>query len=161
MTSGRFWLRAAALTATAAASFAACGGGGAPCTSCPPLEGRYTVEFAAGELPDECMELGVGLPQGGLDIHRAGAALTATWEEVALQGTLYQSLDFTLLGTDTRLDGGSTQFSLSGRYTPGSADGGLGAISGTFTGSYTRGAAQGTRRCSLYRAYTATQQRQP
>jgi hypothetical protein len=162
MTSGRFWPIAAALTVSAVALSAACGGGsGSPCTSCPPMEGTYTVEFAAGELPAECATLGVTLPQGPLDIQRAGGGLTATWEGVELQGTLYQSLDFNLLGTEAQLDGGRTQFSLNGRYTPGSMDGGVGSLSGSFTGSYTRGSAQGPRNCSILRAYTAAQQRQP
>lgn len=162
MTSGRFWLIAAALTTTAVALSASCGGsGGSPCTSCPPMEGRYTVQFAAVGTPDECAPLGVTLPQGPLDIQRAGSALTATWEELELQGTLYQSFDFTLLGNEAQQDGGRTQFSLNGRYTPGSTDGGLGSISGSFTGTYTRGTAQGPRDCSLFRPYTAAQQRQP
>lgn len=161
MTSGRFWLIAAALAATAVAFSAACGGSGSPCTSCPPMEGRYTVEFAAGAIPEDCAALGVTLPRGPLDIQRAGAGLTATWDEVELEGTLYQSLDFSLLGTEAELDGGRTQFSVSGRYMPGSADGGVGAISGSFTGAYTRGSAQGPRNCSIFRAYTAAQQRQP
>jgi hypothetical protein len=162
MTSGRFWLIAAALAITTVALSAACGGSnGAPCTSCPPMEGRYTVEFAAGEIPNDCATLGVTLPQGPLDIQRAGGGLTATWDDIEMQGTLYQSLDFTLLGAEAQPDGGRTQFSVNGRYAPGGTDGGVGSISGTFTGSYTRGSAQGPRNCSILRAYTAAQQRQP
>jgi hypothetical protein len=161
MTSGRLWLIAAALSTTAVALSAACGASGSPCTSCPPLEGRYTVAFAAGETPDDCAALGVTLPQGPLDIQRAGAGLTATWEEVELQGTLYQSLDFTLLGAEVPLDGGRTQFSLNGRYMPGSADGGVGALSGSFSGSYTRASPQGQSDCSIVRPFTAAQHRQP
>ena len=161
MTSGRFWLIAAALAATAVAFSTACGGSGAVCTSCPSMEGRYTVEFAAGAIPADCTALGVTLPQGPLDIQRSGGGLTATWEEVELEGTLYQSLDFNLLGTQAEPDGGRTQFSVSGRYAPGSTDGGVGTLSGSFTGSYTRAAAQGPRNCSIFRAYTAAQQRQP
>lgn len=162
MTSGRFWLFAAALATTAVALSAACGSAnGSPCTSCPPIEGLYTVQFAAVSTPDECAPLGVTLPRGPLDIHRAGSALTATWDGIGLEGTLFQSFDFTLLGNEAQLDGGRTQFSVSGKYTPGSTDGGLGSISGSFTGTYNRGTAQGPRDCSLFRPYTATQQRQP
>lgn len=162
MNSGRFWLIVAALATTAMALSAACGsGGGAPCTNCPPMEGRYVVAFAAVTSPDECAPLGVFLPRGPLDIERAGAALTATWDAIEMQGTLYQSYDFTLLGTDAELDGGRTTFSLNGRYTPGSTDGGIGTLSGSFTGTYTRGSPQGPQDCSLFRPYTAAQQRQP
>jgi hypothetical protein len=162
MNSGRFWLIVAALAITAVAMSAACGNsGGAPCTNCPAMEGRYMVQFAAGTDPEECATLGVPLPRGPLDIERAGAALTAHWEAIELQGTLYQSNDFTLLGTDAELDGGRTTFSLSGRYAPGSTDGGLGMISGTFTGTYTRGSPQGPQDCSHFRPYTAAQQQQP
>jgi hypothetical protein len=161
MTTGRFWLIAAALATTATALAAGCGDNGAPCTTCPPVEGRYTVAFEPGTIPADCASLGVGLPQGPLDIQRTGAGLTATLDGVPMEGTVYQTFDFTLLGTQAGLDGGSTQFSLSGRYTPGRLDGGTGALAGSFTGAYARGSAQGTRRCSLYRAYTAAQGGQP
>jgi hypothetical protein len=162
MNSGRFWLIVAALATSAVALSAACGNsGGAPCTNCPPMEGRYMVEFALVATPDECAPLGVSLPRGPLDVERAGGALTATWDGIDMQGTLYQSLEFNLLGTDAELDGGRTTFSLNGRYTPGSTDGGMGMLSGSFTGTYTRGSPQGPRDCSLFRPYTAAQQRQP
>jgi hypothetical protein len=161
MTSGRFWLIAAALVTTATAVAAGCGDSGAPCTTCPPIEGRYALEFEAGTIPADCASLGVGLPQGPLDIQRTGAGLTATLEGVPMEGTLYQTYDFSLLGTQPSLDGGSTQFTVSGRYTPTRVDGGMGSISGSFTGTYARGSAQGTRRCSVFRAYTAAQDGQP
>lgn len=161
MTSGRFWLIATAAGLTATAVAAGCGDNGAPCTTCPPIEGRYPLEFEAGTLPADCTSLGVGLPQGALDIQRSGSGLTATMDGVPMEGTLFQSNDFSLLGAQSGLDGGSTQFSLSGRYTPGRLDGGTGSIAGSFTGTYARGSAQGTRRCSIFRGYTATQQGQP
>jgi hypothetical protein len=167
MTSRRFWLFTAALArplmttamATAMATALGCGGTGAPCTHCPPIEGRYPLEFAAGAVPTDCASLGVALPKGPLDIQRAGSQLTATMDDVSLQGTVYQSAEFNLLGSQVPQDGGSsTQFSLTGTYTPGRPDGGTGKISGSFTGSYARPSAQGTSRCTLPRAYTATQQ---
>ncbi|HYI00790.1 hypothetical protein [Hyalangium sp.] len=161
MTSGRFWMIAATLASTTAALAAGCGDNGSPCSTCPSMEGRYALEFAEGAIPADCASLGVTLPQGPLDIQRAGAGLTATLEGVELQGTVYQTFDFSLLGTQAALDGGSTQYSVSGRYTPARTDGGTGGISGSFTGTYARGSAQGTRRCSILRAYTAAQQRQP
>ncbi|HVG60043.1 MAG TPA: hypothetical protein VNA24_15910 [Hyalangium sp.] len=162
MNSGRFVLIIAALATSAIALSAACGNeGGSPCTDCPPMEGRYVVAFAAVTNPDECAPLGVFLPRGPLDIGRAGSALTAHWDGMEMQGTLYQSLDFNLLGTDAQLDGGRTTFSVNGRYAPGSTDGGMGMISGTFTGTYTRGTPQGPQDCALFRPITAAQQGQP
>ncbi|WP_224241158.1 hypothetical protein [Hyalangium gracile] len=163
MTSGRFWLIAATLASTLVASAVGCGNNGTPCTTCPSIEGRYPLEFAAGTVPADCASLGVELPKGPLDIQRAGSQLTATLEEVELQGTLFQGAEFTLLGTRQAMDGGSssTQFSLNGTYTPGNPDGGTGRISGSFTGTYNRPSAQGMRRCSVQRAYTATQNGQP
>jgi len=161
MTSGRFCLLAAALAISATALSAGCGNGGSPCTTCPPIEGRYALQFAAGAIPADCTSLGVELPQGPLEIQRSGGGLTATLDGVTMEGTVYQSFDFNLLGAQSALDGGSTQYSVSGRYTPGRADGGTGGISGSFTGTYARGSAQGTRRCSIIRAYTAAQGGQP
>ncbi|MBN1206365.1 MAG: hypothetical protein JXB05_15740 [Myxococcaceae bacterium] len=159
MTSGRFWLIAATLTGTAL--FAGCGESGAPCTRCPPIQGRYPLEFADESVPADCAALGVALPEGPLDIQRAGSQLTASVDELPLQGTVYQSFDFTLQGAQAALDGGSTSLSFNGRYAPGNPDGGTGRISGSFSGTYARGSAQGTRRCSINRTYTATQQERP
>jgi hypothetical protein len=161
MTSKRFGLIAAALVSAAVAAASGCGSGGTPCKSCPPIEGRYPLTFAAGTVPANCTSLGVALPRGPLDIQRAGGQLTASLDEVELQGSVYQTLEFTLLGTQATLDGGTTQFSLNGTYTPGHPDGGTGQIAGSFTGTYSRGSAQGASNCTLFRAYTAAQQGQP
>lgn len=161
MTFGRFWMIATGLALTATAVATGCGNGGSPCTTCAPIEGRYPLVFEAGSLPADCASLGVGLPQGPLDIQRSGPGLAATLDGVPLEGTLFQSNDFNLLGASSGLDGGSTQFSVSGRYTPALQDGGTGSLSGSFTGTYARGSAQGTRRCSVFRGYTATQGGQP
>jgi hypothetical protein len=156
MTCGRFWLFTPALWSAAVALSAGCGNGVLPCTDCPPLEGRYSLEFADGATPAECTTLGVRLPEGPLELQRTGSQLTTTLGGVALQGTLYQTYDFNLLGTQGEASGGSTSLNLSGRYAPGPTDGGAGRLSGTFTGTYTRPSAQGTLRCTLSRPYTAT-----
>lgn len=163
MTSGRFWLVAASLAGTAFAAAAGCGGStSAPCTTCAPVEGHYPLQFASGTLPQECVSLGVDLPKGALEIQRTGNALNATLDTVPMQGTLYQNSEFTLLGSQTQLDGGSsTQFSLTATYTAGRADGGTGQLAGSFTGTYNRPSPQGTSRCTLMRSYTATQNGQP
>ncbi len=73
MTSGRFWLIVAALASPLVAAAVGCGSNGGPCTTCPPIEGRYPLEFAAGDVPADCASLGVLLPRGPLDIRRAGS----------------------------------------------------------------------------------------
>jgi hypothetical protein len=162
MNSERFWLVAALLASTAFAAAAGCDGStSAPCTSCAPIEGRYPLQFASGTLPEDCAALGVDLPRGLLEIQRMGNALNATLETVPMQGTLYQNAEFTLLGSQTATDGGTTQFSLTGMYIPGPTDGGAGQLSGSFTGTYNRPSPQGMSRCSLIRPYTATQLGQP
>jgi hypothetical protein len=157
MTCGRFWLFSAALVSAVLALSAGCGGGNAPCTNCPPIEGRYALAFAPGDRPAECVDLGVQLPTDPLEIQRAGSQLTATLQGVTMQGTLYQTYDFNLAGTKGASDAGvTTNMSLSGRFSPAVTDGGVAQIVGTFNGTYQGPTGQGTRRCSLSRPYTAT-----
>jgi hypothetical protein len=157
MNSGRFWLVAATLVLTVVILSPGCGdNGGSPCTNCPPIEGRYELEFAAGALPADCTALGVQLPKGPLEIERTGPQLNATVDGVELQGTLFQSYDFSLLSTATAADGGTDTLNFSGRYIPTLRDGGTPQITGSFTGTYSRTPPQGTRRCTLSRGYTAT-----
>jgi hypothetical protein len=159
MNSGRFWLLAAALAGTAFLVSPGCGGGtGSPCTNCPPIEGTYSLEFAPGTLPTDCTAIGVQLPRGPLEIERTGPTLNASLDGVELTGTLYQTYDFTLLSSPTPRDGGSDTWTLSGRYIPVLRDGGTAQINGTFSGNYTRTPPQGTRRCTMSRPYTATQE---
>ena len=96
---------------------------------CAPVEGRYPLGFEAGTLPADCTSLGVGLPQGPLDIQQPGSgARRRRWTAWPMEGTLYQGNDFSLLGTQAALDGGTTQFSMSGRYTQSVLDGGTGSL---------------------------------
>ncbi|ADO72333.1 hypothetical protein [Stigmatella aurantiaca] len=148
MTSGRLWLVALGLLGTG------CDGGTAACTDCPPIEGRYDLEFAEGTLPAACVSEGVGLPTGPLDIQRAGAQLTGSVAGVTLQGSIYPNSTFLLLGNQVA-DGGSDSLNFTGNYTPGSADGGTAAqLSGAFTRGFTR-AGSTNAPCSLTRAFTA------
>lgn len=159
MTSGRFWLIAATLAGTAAAMASGCGDDNVePCTACPAMEGRYTVEFAEGTLPAECTSLGIQLPQGALEMNRVGSQLNATLDGVPLQGTVFTTYDFNLAGARGPMDGGTDTYSLTGRYVPALMDGGTGSLTGTFSGNYTRTTPTGAQRCALGRPYTATQQ---
>lgn len=158
MTSGRFWLITLSLSGTALAL--GCGEAGSACTECPPLEGRYALEFAPGTVPEACASLGVGLPEGPLELQRAGSQLTGSVEDVSLQGTVYSNGTFSVLGTRVvEGGGGSDSLGFNGRYTPASTDGGTAAqLSGTYTGGTTRGSGQGAPPCSLVRSFTATRQ---
>jgi hypothetical protein len=159
MNSGRFWLLVVSLAGTAVVLSPGCGDNtGTPCGNCPPMEGSYELEFAAGTLPADCAAIGVRFPQGQLEIERTGPNLNATVDGVGLTGTLYQSYDFNLQSPLSAFDGGTDTLSFSGRYIPVVRDGGVGQLTGSFTGTYTRTAPQGTRRCTLSRSYTATQE---
>ncbi|MDY7227985.1 hypothetical protein [Hyalangium rubrum] len=159
MTSGRFCLIAVTLAGTAVALSPGCGDSNVePCTTCPPIEGRYTLEFAEGALPAECNPLSIELPEGPLEVNRAGSQLTGTVDGVALQGTVYQTYDFSLVGARTPTDGGTETYSFSGRYVPARMDGGTGQLTGSFNGNYSRTLPTGAQRCAVGRAYTATQQ---
>ncbi|HEX8701124.1 MAG TPA: hypothetical protein VF815_19925 [Myxococcaceae bacterium] len=159
MNSGRFWLIAAVLAGTAFIVSPGCGSGtSAPCSTCPAIEGTYELEFAPGALPADCTAIGVQLPRGPLEIERTGPNLSASLDGVALSGTLFQSYDFTLLSSSGPGDGGTDTFTLNGRYIPQVTDGGTAQLTGTFSGNYSRTPPQGTRRCTLTRSYTATQE---
>jgi hypothetical protein len=149
MTSGRLWLAALCLLATG------CDSEGAACTDCPAVEGRYALSFAEGALPAACASGGVGLPQGPLDLQRAGAQLTGTVEDVALRGSVYANSTFTLLGS-RGLDGGSDSLAFTGSYSAGDPDGGAPAqLTGSLTRGFTR-AGSTSAPCSLVRSFTAT-----
>ncbi|MDC0707856.1 hypothetical protein POL68_05185 [Stigmatella sp. ncwal1] len=152
MTSGRLWLAALCLLATGCD-----GGGSAPCADCPPIEGRYDLEFAAGPLPAACVSEGVGLPAGPLDIQRSGGQLTGSVAGVTLQGSVYPNSTFTLLGSRAA-DGGSDSLNFTGSYSAGSADGGTEAqLAGSLTRGFTRAGGTGAP-CSLIRSFTAARQ---
>ncbi len=161
MNSGRFWLIVATLAGTTATLSGGCGESAAPCTTCPPIEGRYALEYGAGTIPPDCTALAVALPEGPLDIQRVGSQLSGSVDGVALQGTVFSTYDFSLVSTVGPTDGGTDTLSFSGRYASARGDGGTGQLAGSFSGTYSRNTPQGTRRCSLTRPFTATQQGQP
>lgn len=188
MTSGRFPRRVRPLVgALALASATGCGGGTLqPCDSnCPSMEGRYALRYEDGGFNDtgECGQLPLDLPEGPLTLTRSVSQLTGTLEGQTLNGTLYNTGEFILLGTGPT--GGDAGFGdnlslhLSGTYTPprtgrptvgdgGTAgdggtpalDGGEAQLSGLFNGTRTRsaGAGSASQRCQVTRRFTATRQ---
>jgi hypothetical protein len=168
MTSGRFWPLPAALAGALALLLApGCGENvGQPCTTqCGQIEGSYELHLGDAGVPADCANLGVRLPEGPLAITRAGAQLGGSVEGVTMRGTLYQSGDFTLLGSRAGSpDGGtgdSTSFSFNGRFQAAREDAGTPAsLAGTFNGTYTRSGGPGgaARTCTVNRPYTATRE---
>lgn len=162
MTSGRFWFPTCTLTLAGAllAASQGCGGGGSPCSECPPIGGRYALELQEGTLPAACGGLTVTLPEGPLDVEQQGNDVTATLDGVTLRGTLYTTYDFNLVGIAAEGGDGGTggpdSVSLSGRYLPVVRDGGVPRLEGNWQGNFSGASGGGTRRCTVTRSFTAT-----
>ncbi|NOK14153.1 hypothetical protein [Corallococcus exercitus] len=170
MTSGRFAPVAAVATTVVSGALLLLApsckeGGSAECgDACAPVEGTYPLTFRddAG-LPAECVNLNVQALADGepLVIQRAdGGILTGSMTKVALTGQVYASGGLILTGTPPpSSDGGvSTFLSLTATFTGGPEDGGGGALSGTFTGQYSRIQGTNALRCTVARPFTATRQ---
>ncbi len=171
MISGRLTRTAAVLLGALCAGIA-CGQSAPPCTDCPPMEGRYSLVLQETGLPSNCANLTVSFPSGPLDVQRVDSQLSATLEGFTLQGTLYATSDFSLVGlpapglggTDGGTggaDGGAGRpesVSLNGRYLPASEeDGGVAQLTGTYVGNHA-GSGGRTQRCTVTRSFTATRQ---
>ncbi|RKH40676.1 hypothetical protein D7X55_37745 [Corallococcus sp. AB049A] len=172
MTSGRFAPIAAAATAVVSGAFLMLGPAGcdegAPVDcgdTCPPVEGTYPLAFPGDAgLPSECVNLNVVAPANGDPLviqHTDGGIITGTLTGVALTGQLYASGALILSGSPIpSSDGGVSSFlSLTATFAGGPADGGgVGSLSGTFTGNYSRIQGTSALRCNVARPFTATRQ---
>ena len=165
MNSGRFWFPTCTLmlaSALLAASQGCGGGGGSPCSQCPPIEGRYALELEEGTLPTTCNGLTVTLPEGPLDVARKGSDVAAPRDGLTRRGALYSAYDFNLVGIpDAPADGGTgglDSASLTGRYIPVVQDGGGARLEGSWQGNFSGTSGGGTRRCTVTRSFTATHQ---
>ncbi|HEX8821800.1 MAG TPA: hypothetical protein VF794_17880 [Archangium sp.] len=165
MTSGRFWFHTCALPGVLAllsASTGCTGGGGSPCSNCPPIEGRYALQLEESAFPEDCGEVAVDLPEGPLEVSRQGSDVTATLNGMTLRGTLYTTYDFNLLGVGAETTdggiGGLESASLSGRYIPAVGDGGVPRLRGDWQGTYSGTSGGGTRYCTVTRPFTAPRQ---
>ena len=165
MTSGRFGIPTCTLSGALAlllTSTGCPGGGGAPCTDCPPIEGRYAPQWEDSGLPDNCQGVTVVIPEGPLEVGRQGSDVTAQLQGMTLRGTLYRTYDFSLLGigsesTDGGI-GGLESASLTGRYIPAIGDGGVPRLRGDWQGTYSGTSGGGTRFCTVTRPFTAPRQ---
>lgn len=165
MTSGRFPLPTFPLVLAGALALgaSACNGGSsAGCIQCAPMEGRYTLEMDPGTNPPACSDIPVTLPEGPLDVSRQNSDLTAELDGLTLRGTLYQTNDFSLVGSSLGGEDGGIpgldSANLSGRYVPGVGDGGVPKLVGDWLGNFSSTSAGGTKRCSVTRSFTATRQ---
>jgi hypothetical protein len=163
MTSGRCWSPCVTWAVSLALlGSTGCGGGSTlACTECPPLEGLYALELEE-ELPAACAGLGVRLPRGPLEVERTGSRVSAFLDGLRLDGTLYVTYDFNLVGVRTEpADGGAAGpalASLHGRYIPALGDGGVPRLVGTWQAEYEGTVGGQPRRCTVARSFTALRQ---
>jgi hypothetical protein len=127
---------------------AACSGA-APCNACPPIDGVYAVTWADGGTASDaglCPRSGPRVPSWTLA--QRGAQVTTTIGSVNLGGTLYDSYDLLLSGSE-----GSTSYSLRALTIPTgtSADGGI-DLRGTLT---TRTVPSSGDPCEVNETFTA------
>ncbi len=143
----------------AALAVSGCGPRDPVCNDCPDLAGAWTLTFDAPE-PKPCGDADVG--SGTLELTQVGSSLTGTFGDVPLEGTIFQSWNFTLSGNQAApTDGGTGAgagagqviHSLTGKFAPGQAalqteD----RLVGTYTAAYPGG-------CTSSGTYVATRVR--
>lgn len=120
-------LRRAALV-TAALALAGCTDA-LPCRDCPPLAGTYTIDWAPARLVAEgCPPTGPRPPT--LTFTQVGSTAATTIGEVALDGTVYDTSEFSLRGADA-----GVTYALRGVVVAGptASDGGSAHLTGTLT----------------------------
>ncbi len=117
-----------------------------PCADCPEIGGTYDLTFSTPANAGGC---DAGPPAGELTLGQQRAQVTATYEGLALSGTLYDTNDVTLSGQRREGDAGTVDdVRIKADFLEfGGADGGA-AISGTWSRSTTRAAATGPMTCS-------------
>ena len=92
---------------------------GQPCTDCPPIEGTWFLQYVAPDFP--CDGGTLAAPQMTVSFTREGSVVRAAIDGVQLNGTLYDSYDFSLSG---QMPGGSLFVQVRGIYTASGADAG-------------------------------------
>lgn len=68
----------------------------APCTSCPPIEGVWFLQYTEPTFP--CDAGTPTTPPATVSFTREGSVMRGAIEGVTLSGTLYDTYDFTLAG---------------------------------------------------------------
>ncbi|MBX5480382.1 MAG: hypothetical protein IRZ16_00835 [Myxococcaceae bacterium] len=148
----RFSLSVGCFSALLAIAIACSGGDIRPCNDCPQVAGQWRLHYETGTSPSKaCEQLGRTTPPDTLDLEQVGSALSSTFEDVPLRGTLYDTYDFSLNGTQQVPDAGSVSISINGRFVPALEVTDAGErLQGTFVGTYGTGEA-----CVISRGYTA------
>lgn len=96
-----------------------CGEPNPVCNDCPDLQGAWTLQFDLTE-PEPCAD-GTAVGSGALDLTQVGSSLRATIGGVELQGTIFQSWDFSLNGSAPTAEAGGLEVlhSLTGKFARG------------------------------------------
>jgi hypothetical protein len=102
----------------------------APCTMCPPIEGTWNMQYAA-PITQGCNNTVLAAAPNSVQIGRMGSQLTCAIDLLPMTGTLYDTYDFSIIGNESQLDGGSRSVQLRGHYIPGPHDGGGDTLSGS------------------------------
>lgn len=118
----------------------ACSGNNDTCRTCPPVEGNWSMIYAAPA--PACAN--ARTPPATLSITRIGSIVRSNLDGTTLSGTAFDTFDFTLRGDIGDLladagnppgrDGGSRleRVEIRARFIPGSGDGGQDRLSGTW-----------------------------
>jgi|CXWL01.1.fsa_nt_gi hypothetical protein len=126
------WLCVSTFAALSAVGFAHCSGA-APCNECPPVEGRYTLVYEEGLFSSGCTAMLEKPPE--ITMARVGSLINANYGSTELRGTLYDTYDMSLLGTETTAALGTITTALRVRYVAPLPSSDAGA---TLTGRVTR-----------------------
>jgi hypothetical protein len=130
-------------------SLTSCGGNNPACNECPDLAGSWSLAWDPGEDPPACVEQGATLPEGAMALTQVGSAVRGTLAGVELQGTVFESWDFNLNGSEER-DEAAVLHSVGGRFVAGQpALETVDRLLGTYTATHPQG-------CVLSRGYVAT-----
>lgn len=86
-----------------------------PCSTCPPIEGTWFLQYLAPDFP--CDGGMPAAPPPTVSFTREGSVLRSAIDGIALTGTLYDTYDFSLNG---QMPGGGEVVSMRGTYKPAS-----------------------------------------
>ena len=124
-----------------------------PCSSCPAVAGTYALTLGEFQGSGEaCATLPPPAAPTSLTLLQSGSVLRATIAGESYSGTLLDTYDFSLLGAERAVDGGTEDLHVRGRFIPGAAD------SGTLRGSFDTTSRRGGRLCDGTQPFTGPRQ---
>jgi len=124
-----------------------------PCSSCPLVGGTYALTLGEFQGSSEaCATLLPPPAPTSLTLLQSGSVLRATIGGESYSGTLLDTYDFSLLGAERQVDGGTEDLHVRGRFIPGAAD------SGTLRGSFDTTSRRGGRLCDGTQPFTGPRQ---